>query len=442
MLHSRFRLTLFSGLFTLIFGISAAQAQCADFVQQALGLMAQNCAAIAQNGACYGYNGVNATFSTPVASDFFTEPADLASIDQLTTLATRPYDPASGVWGIAVLKAQANLPGTLPGQAVTMVLLGDVNLQNMADGMQSFVVQTGVGQPSCAQVPPSSLTVQGPRNVHVNLNVNGANFSIGSTVNFRANEDGRLRVSTLDGRVVTGSGIVIPAGFSRVATVDDQGIIIEESWSEEEIITEEELLVLETFEDLPDEILNYEIDVLELDQLDMLDALDFDLIAEFDPYLLDALLDDFIAGGVDPAELDGVTLDDLDAYLQDNLDFFDVDEAFIAAMADTFGYSDDDLAFFADEYGLDLDLIESDINDDYEAMFADDDADLADDPSESLELDEEESSLDESSDDDADLTDDPSESLELDEEESSLDESPAEGEPEPEVIDEEGDGGE
>lgn len=427
MVHHRIRAALFTGFFILIFGISTVHAQCADFVQQALGLMAQNCAAVPQNGACYGYNGVNATFSVPVAADFFTRPAELAQIDQLSSLATSPYDQASGVWGIAVIKAQANLPSTLPGQAVTMVLLGDVNLQNAADGMQSFIVQTGIGQPSCSQVPPSSLTVQGPRNVHVNLNVNGANFSIGSTVNFRANENGGLRVSTLDGRVVTGNGTVIPAGFSRVAEVDDQGMIIEESWSEEEIISEEELAILETFEELPEEVLDYEINVPDAEELEMLGALDFDLIAEFDPYLLDALLDDFIAGGIDPAELDGITLDDLDAYMQENLEFFDVDESLIAAMADTFGYSSQDLAFFADEYGLNLDLIEADINDDYEAMFADD-ADAAADG---------ESDVDESA------LEDP-EAGGTEGEGQSVDDTSAEGEAgsEPEAVVEEGDGGE
>ncbi|MBE2182069.1 MAG: hypothetical protein IAE89_01470 [Anaerolineae bacterium] len=369
MAYSRLRVTFLSGLFILIFGVSTVYAQCADFVQQALGLMAQNCATIPQNGACYGYNGVSASFAVPVAADFFTRPSDIAQIEQMSRLATLPYDPATGIWGIAVIKAQANIPATLPGQAVTMILLGDVNLQNAADGMQSFIVQTGIGQPSCSQIPPSSLTVQGPRNVHVNLNVNGADFSIGSTVNFRANDNGELRVSTLDGRVTTGNGIVILAGFSRSAEVDDQGMIIEESWSEEEIITEEEMFILESFEDLPEEILGYEIDVPDLDELAMLDALDFDLIGSMDPYLLAALIDDFVASGLDSSELNSFTLDDLEAYLQDNLDYFDVDEAFFAAMAESFSFSDDELAYFADEYGLDPGLIEANLNDDYDAMF-------------------------------------------------------------------------
>jgi len=438
MIHHRISIAFFTSFFILIFGVSAVYAQCADFVQQALGLMAQNCAAVPQNGACYGYNGVNATFSVPVAADFFTRPAELAQIDQLSTLATRPYDQASGVWGIAVIKAQANLPAALPGQTVTMVLLGDVNLQNAADGMQSFIVQTGIGQPSCSQVPPSSLTVQGPRNVHVNLNVNGANFSIGSTVNFRASENGGLRVSTLDGRVITGNGTVIPAGFSRVAEVDDQGMIIEESWSEEEIISEEERVILETFEELPEAILGYEIDVPDAEELEMLGMLDFDLLADIDPYLLDALLDDFIASGVDPSELEGITLDDLDAYLQENLDFFDVDEAFIAAMADSFGYSDDDLAYFADEFGLDLDLINADINDDYEAMFADDAAfedEIVDDAS----FDEGETVDDASIEEN--FIEDSGEFADSEEPDQASD-GELEGEPEPEVIDETGDGGE
>jgi len=47
--------------------------------------------------------------------------------------------------------------------------------------MQSFLFRTGIGQPECAEAP-DSVVIQGPQNLEVSLNVNGADINIGSTV--------------------------------------------------------------------------------------------------------------------------------------------------------------------------------------------------------------------------------------------------------------------
>jgi hypothetical protein len=176
-------------------------------------------------------------------------------------------DLANNQWGVALLSLQANLPGTLPGQSVTFILLGDAMVVNAVsedeaqlpvdpivvttttntvlrsfgtensnvlstipagselgadalsdDGswarvvygdvggwartdtlgsedlstlpvvtaetrtpMQAFLFRTGVQEPTCTEAP-SSVVVQGPTNTQVNLNVNGADIIVGSTV--------------------------------------------------------------------------------------------------------------------------------------------------------------------------------------------------------------------------------------------------------------------
>lgn len=113
--------------------VSMAQSDagaCPALVEQALTDMGQNCDLLDRNSACYGYNRVDATFRQSETEDFFSQPADRSQIANLQSIATAPLDVDQDFWGIAVMNVQANVPNTLPGQAVTFVLLGDVKVDN------------------------------------------------------------------------------------------------------------------------------------------------------------------------------------------------------------------------------------------------------------------------------------------------------------------------
>jgi len=103
---------------------------CPALVEQALSQLGENCDLLDRNSACYGYNRVDATFQQSESEDFFSQPADRSQLANLQTIATAPLDVNQEFWGIAVLNVQANVPNTLPGQAVTFVLLGDVEVDN------------------------------------------------------------------------------------------------------------------------------------------------------------------------------------------------------------------------------------------------------------------------------------------------------------------------
>ncbi len=107
-----------------------AQQNCPVVVQQALQTLGNNCSALERNSACYGYRRVQATFNEPVEENFFSQIADRAGLMDLQTLQTFPFDTTTNEWGIAVMNVQADLPNTLPGQAVTFLLLGDTQVQN------------------------------------------------------------------------------------------------------------------------------------------------------------------------------------------------------------------------------------------------------------------------------------------------------------------------
>lgn len=115
-----------------------AQETCPALVQRALTAIGDNCGNMARNSACYGYNLVGATFTEAVPEDFFTTPADRTEINQLETLTTAALDVEADRWGVAVMTLQANIPNTLPGQAVTFVLLGDVEVENAVEPDAAF----------------------------------------------------------------------------------------------------------------------------------------------------------------------------------------------------------------------------------------------------------------------------------------------------------------
>lgn len=108
-------------------------AACPALVELALSQVGNNCANLPRNSACYGYNKVDATFSQAVPPDFFTRPADQSQLNILSTIQTAPLDLGLGQWGVAIMNAQANVPNTLPGQAVTFLLMGEATVENAVE---------------------------------------------------------------------------------------------------------------------------------------------------------------------------------------------------------------------------------------------------------------------------------------------------------------------
>ncbi len=122
-----------SGALTIAPGLGLAQTDagaCPALVRRALSDLGQNCDQLERNSACYGFNRVDATFAETVDESFFSQPADRSPLVKLETIETAPLDTALERWGIALLNVQANLPNTLPGQAVTFILMGDVAVEN------------------------------------------------------------------------------------------------------------------------------------------------------------------------------------------------------------------------------------------------------------------------------------------------------------------------
>jgi hypothetical protein len=210
------RLLVFFLLIPLAVTLAAplARTLCPQIVEQALTDLGANCGNLERNSACYGFNQVGATFTVAQADDFFSKVSDQTPLNIVDTVTTTPLDEASGTWGVAVMKVQANVPNSLPGQAVTFMLMGDTEVRN--------------------DVPPDeAFTPADPTEVIANGNVNirsapGTNANVLGSVSDRTplltdgrSEDGEwLRVTFNNAPGWVNAGLVIaPPEVSKLPTL-------------------------------------------------------------------------------------------------------------------------------------------------------------------------------------------------------------------------------
>jgi hypothetical protein len=127
------RLALLFTVVLLSVALSPNMAQdtaCQPLVKQALTAIGDYCASLPNNTACYGHRRIDTTFAEPQPDEFFTQAADRSELTMINTLETASLNVEDDTWGVAVMNMQANVPETLPGQAVTFILLGETEIQN------------------------------------------------------------------------------------------------------------------------------------------------------------------------------------------------------------------------------------------------------------------------------------------------------------------------
>ena len=146
------------------------------------------CNNLGRNQACYGNKLVTVDFR-PNVNASFTQSGDKVDLLSIQRLQTSALNRATNDWGIAILKAQADLPDALPGQNVTFLLFGDTSIDNPSPDMRAVTVQTRIGAVECANAPASAVMIQSPEGSQVSMNINGADVTLGSTAYITANPD-------------------------------------------------------------------------------------------------------------------------------------------------------------------------------------------------------------------------------------------------------------
>jgi hypothetical protein len=208
---------------------SAQSAQCPAIVAQALTAVDTACQRTGRNQICYGNVQLSAEFNEGVGALAFASPGDIADLSAIKTVDLSPLDAVNSQWGLALMRVQANLPDTLPGQNVTFLLFGDVELENVTEKTgipSSFYFRTGIGDSTCSEAPSSGILVQTPDGVsEVTLRMNGVDIALGSTAYLQAQPGSDMTVSVIEGKAAVeaqGELQIVTAGSrSNIPMSDD-----------------------------------------------------------------------------------------------------------------------------------------------------------------------------------------------------------------------------
>jgi len=171
---------VFGTLLSIVAVVVAQTEDCELIVTQALGSVDSLCEGLDRNVACYGSSLVDSeTVVSPRPDDFFAQPGDMESLTNFTTIQPNPLNIETGEFGVTLLNVLANVPNTVPGQSVLLLLIGDAQLTNEINeenteqsAFQSFYFRPGVGDTPCYESDPT-LTIQTPGNITTTLYLNG-----------------------------------------------------------------------------------------------------------------------------------------------------------------------------------------------------------------------------------------------------------------------------
>lgn len=179
-------------------GPDQAALTCSQIVAAALESVGPACDSTGRNQACYGNQLVEAQFQDGIQATF-DNVGDLTQLEGLRLISTAPMDETAQSWGIALVKAQTNLPDTLPGQNVTFLFYGGATLDSVSPAMEGVVISTGLGGASCESAPPPAVLIQSPDGTQTAMNINGANVTLGSTLYLTAVRNDKLTIATVNG---------------------------------------------------------------------------------------------------------------------------------------------------------------------------------------------------------------------------------------------------
>ncbi|HVU13881.1 MAG TPA: LysM domain-containing protein [Phototrophicaceae bacterium] len=183
---------------------------CDQLVQLAEASVGLVCDNLGRNKVCYGNHLVSAQFQ-PNSKLTFVKSGDTVNLLDVMRLSTAPLNMLTKDWGIAVIKAQANLPDALPGQNVTFLLYGDTTVNNPTPGMNAVTISTRIGNTNCSNVPDSAVLIQSPSGSDVAMTINGASVTLGSTAYITAQQNQEMDVA-----IVEGQGVVSANGVTQI----------------------------------------------------------------------------------------------------------------------------------------------------------------------------------------------------------------------------------
>ncbi len=136
--------------------------------------------------------------------------------------------------------------------------------------MQAFYLKTSLNQSNCVDAP-SLLVVQGPKDFVIDLQVNGVDIRLASTVVFRLTATSTMQVTTIDGSVRV-DGISVAPGLTISAPLTADGRGQGGPVTGLHALNADELREFTILESIPVSVLNYAITLPTLEQIQALEA--------------------------------------------------------------------------------------------------------------------------------------------------------------------------
>lgn len=215
------------GDFVLRLSTATVDDLCETIVLDTLNEVQNLCSATGRNQACVGNLEVSATPITNLNANTpfsFSQIGDIVDIATVDSFQLSPLDTSAGVWGLAFLLVQADIPDSLPGQNVSMLLFGDVEINNTAitnpdssldyRPMQAFYFSSGIGEQRCNAIPDTGILIQTPDiGAQITLSINEVVVQLGSTAFFSLSNQ-----QTLDIDLIEGSALVSAENQTQLMT--------------------------------------------------------------------------------------------------------------------------------------------------------------------------------------------------------------------------------
>lgn len=196
-------------LMLLAFPVFSLAQECdlsTGFIPIALEQLSELCQGMGKNQICYGTQDIEATQVSNLVEDFnFDDPGDIENLANIGSVNLEPLTLQNPNWATALILAQAVLPNSLPGQNITILLVGDVQLIPLGEdsgGVQSFSFSTGIGRTICNEFNLDGMFIQTASTTDRQaLNINGARVELSSLafVSTNTNDDALFQISMMNG---------------------------------------------------------------------------------------------------------------------------------------------------------------------------------------------------------------------------------------------------
>ena len=183
----------------------AGSANCQELVDQALLVSDETCQQIGPNQACYGNRAVEAELA-PGHIERFALVGDVIPVESINRLSASPLDANTNEWGVAVIRLQGVLEGTVPGQAVTFLVFGDTAIDNASGDMQTFYFSSGFGRITCQQAAYDGILVTMPDGTSVVFRANEVDFVVSGSALLSAEPFENLTLDVLEGEALVTAG--------------------------------------------------------------------------------------------------------------------------------------------------------------------------------------------------------------------------------------------